>query len=426
MKPMASQTLMISEDLFMIKLVDAEEFSLRDAPNLSGTQIYLDKAKLNDELVSLYFDIDNIYSDIELYKYTQNRLLAESFNYHYKYNTNYRNFANKMRDNFDTSFETKYIPLLPSTLFKRNDLDLVTGDKENIVKLCLSSGTTGSKSVVPRDENTLMNFMSSISVNLLTIFGVNNTGKMKCFILGPNSKMAGDLWFAYVMSGVSLLLRTEYLQNSQDFDMAHTCNRITEAINIGDTVAIIGPPFRLLELSEYIEQKNNTLRLPRDTLIISAGGWKNRENQSIDSEMFRHHINKRLGIEPHSIRDIYNMVEFNTILPECEFHRKHIPPWVEVIIRDPSTNEKLLNGIPGIISILDASAFSYPAFILTEDIGYIEEDVCACGRIGSTLKIVRRMNNIETRGCAIKMASGSGNSEMLKDKYYQSVFRLNQ
>lgn len=382
---------------------------------------------INDKIMQLHLELDDIYSNYEKYKSIKNELIIESFKFHIRNNKHYCEYAKRM--NIDTDmitedFDIDRIPLLPSAFFKRNDLELLSTNEESIIKYCQSSGTSGSLSIIPRDEPTMSNFLGSISSILPTFLGLERTGQQKGFVLGPTTEEAGDLWFSYVISCVSLMMQTECMEKNGVIDMDNTCQSIEEAILSGKSILIIGPPFKILELCEKIAQKSNWPRFPEKSFVISAGGWKNRLRESINDVEFRKIVRERMKIESFSsIRDIYNMVELNTILPECEFHCKHIPPWVEVVIRDPSTNRRLENGQIGIISFLDSSSLSYPGFILSEDIGYVQENECECGRKGQTLKIIRRMNNIESRGCALKMAVGAEKTSTESGRFIQSIYR---
>jgi long-chain-fatty-acid---luciferin-component ligase len=99
------------------------------------------------------------------------------------------------------------------------------------------------------------------------------------------------------------------------------------------------------------------------------------------------------------------MVELNTLLSECECGNKHIPVWLDVFALDMETYEVADNGVLGLLGFLDASARSFPAFIISGDLGYISfDDDCPCGRKGRCVKVVRRINTIDSRGCALKMS----------------------
>ena len=73
-----------------------------------------------------------------------------------------------------------------------------------------------------------------------------------------------------------------------------------------------------------------------------------------------------------------------------------------MIVRDPRTFEKLDDGKEGVITFLDSSSNSYPAFVVTDDIGYVTNG-CDCGLNGQVFHYVRRVETVETKGCAMKL-----------------------
>jgi long-chain-fatty-acid---luciferin-component ligase len=92
------------------------------------------------------------------------------------------------------------------------------------------------------------------------------------------------------------------------------------------------------------------------------------------------------------------------VIFECAHGRKHLPPWLYAAARHPRSLELLGDGEPGILSFLDPSAVSYPAFILSDDFGSVTRAAsCSCGLRTDVLQIERRINRIESRGCALKM-----------------------
>jgi len=380
--------------------------------------------EITQAIMKIQLNLEEFFLDKVQYNQIKEDLVRKSYNYHLDKNFNYKKYAESMlEDVFDLN-DVDEIPLIPSSFFKKPDINLLSTERTNIIKQCQSSGTSGSISMVPRDETTLTNFLGSISSTFPSFFDIERAGNQKGFVLGPSTEEAGDLWFSYVISCISLMMQTECLEKKGILDLNIAKFKIEEAIHDGNSIVLIGPPYRILELANLLTHDQKWPNFPEKSYIISAGGWKNKERESINDAAYRKAVMENFKITDGSaIRDMFNMVELNTVLPECEYHNKHVPPWLEVIIRDPTTNERVKNGETGIISFLDASAMSYPGFILSEDIGYLTEDTCQCGRIGPVLKIVRRMNNIESRGCALKMATDYKTSSKAMPRFHTSIYR---
>jgi len=98
--------------------------------------------------------------------------------------------------------------------------------------------------------------------------------------------------------------------------------------------------------------------------------------------------------------------------------------WVDVVVRDPKTNEALPDGQVGILSLYDGSALSYPCFILSEDYGVAESGRCGCGRHGKRVRVIRRMEGMEARGCALKMAAITDETKSnVSNRFFKSFYR---
>lgn len=384
------------------------------------------KNKIINNLENLQLQLDDTLHDECLFKSIQTEIIRDSFEYHVTTNKEYEDYVNNIQiDNpLNSKFEISKIPLLPSVFFKKRNLKISTAPPKDIVKYCTSSGTLGTKSIVPRDEETLLNFLGSITSTFPIYLGLEREGNHKVFVLGPTTEEAGDLWFSYVLSCMSLNYQTDFMEKNNTYDVNETMIKISDAIKKKNDVIILGAPFRIIELAKTISEAKTKISLGKNSYVISAGGWKKRQNESIDEIEYKEYLKYTFNRENYFfIRDSYNMVELNTVFNECEYGEKHILPWTEVIARDPKSNQPLNDNYTGILSFYDACALSYPGYILSEDFGYTYSGTCKCGRNSKRIKIIRRMNNVENRGCALKMAMGSNQIISKRNKYYTSFFR---
>jgi len=267
--------------------------------------------------------------------------------------------------------------------------------------------------------------LSSIAASFPDLLNIDRAGNYRGVVLGPSTEDAGDLWFAYAMACLTLQVTTTVCERNAEFDIDYTLSQIKHFLAKKHDLMIVGPPFRILDICKKISGMADFPPLSSKSFVISAGGWKNRQNQAIDKVDFMNIVADTLHIEQSQIRDCYNMVELNSILLECEHHQKHIPPWLSVQARDPRTNQVLTEGSSGILAFLDATAVSYPGFILSEDIGTVSNTACQCGRSGQVVAIEKRMSRIEARGCALKMTTGNKNKahQDAKDRFFESFYR---
>ncbi|MBI1925491.1 hypothetical protein HYR99_14715 [Candidatus Poribacteria bacterium] len=333
----------------------------------------------------------------------QNRLIGDSFSHHYMRCAAYRRlceieqFTPKQLRAWSSLAR---IPLVPSSVFKHRLLH--TCPEREIIKVCLSSGTQGSQSRVPRDQITLERFLGTTQT--LVDLMLHPTDEAQVFNLGPDTDEAKDLWFAYVMSLLDLILPTTHYVRDGVFYPTSVVAAL-QALPTDIQPFLVGPPILFCHLLDFMDSRDIRLDLGiRLCHIVTAGGWKRFKNHAIRREALTERLMFRLNLQsPAQVRDAFNMVELNTVLLECEYRRKHIPPWLVVLVREPGTLEPVSEGEVGILSYLDATANSYPGFILSDDFGRVTNSPCPCGRTGGTLEVVRRVNRIEARGCALRM-----------------------
>lgn len=344
------------------------------------------------------FELEDDYREEMQFKY-----IKEAFDYHYNNCKEYKNYCNVMKVGpADIQNPADYckIPLIHSTLFKLTDV--ITCDKSEIARVCQSSGTKGTVSKIYRDQLSIDRFFSSIKIDLTQVLGIE---KAYCINLGPSSEEAGDLWIAYAVGLLHNVYPTQNMVVNGEFSPQKVIDLYQSVRDEYPEVIIIGAPILVLTLIEYMEKNNITFENCENIHFITAGGWKRFTGQSIERDAFIERIQGSFkGTLSARVHDVFNMVELNSVFAECQYHKKHVVPWVRVQILNPEDLSLVKDGEPGLISYLDASAKSYPCFILTDDIGRIDTNgVCECGRRGQTVEIIRRVKSVDSRGCALKI-----------------------
>ncbi len=363
--------------------------------------------KLLNELSKLddwiYQNEDCFLLDYDEIRSKQYEFISNAFKFHYENNEEYKEYSNNLNVNpkdikgFD---DLKKIPLVPSTMFKERDI--LSCKHNEIVKVCESSGTKGSISKVFRDEITLNRFLGNLQCSIDQILNLYDAFVIN---LGPSTEEAGDLWFSYAMNAVDMVFPTENAVVDGVFKPEDVIKFLMDNFFQYENIVVIGSPVMFLELINYMEDSNITIEDAEKIYFVTAGGWKRYSGEKISNEgLFKMIESRFIYAKADHYRDFLNMVELNTILTECEYHVKHIVPWVKIRIIDPVTQKDVQDGEYGLISYLDPSPTSYPGFILTDDIGRIVfNDGCRCGRHGQGLEMLRRVENIESRGCALKI-----------------------
>jgi len=298
------------------------------------------------------------------------------------------------------------VPQIPTLVFKR--IDLASAPDQAFVRSFVSSGTAGTRSRVFRDEVTLERLAGSLRPDL-TIWSdvvlerdLDEGGEV--VHLGPGRAEAGDVWFSYVMGLIELFAPTTNCIREGLLDLDLAADRIRRCIAERRFVCVIGSPPMVLALCRHLQRVFGSVRAGDRALVVTGGGWKRTEATRIDQRSFVQLAMASLGLTRDAqVRDVFNQVELNTALIQCAQGRKHVPPWVEVIVRDPASLAPLPPGQPGLLSFLDASARSFPCFIIGEDLGWVWPDRCGCGRAGQAVAIDRRIEGATHQGCSLKL-----------------------
>jgi long-chain-fatty-acid---luciferin-component ligase len=327
--------------------------------------------------------------------------LADAAEHHLTVNPVYARLAahagfsvERLRDTGDASL----IPVISSGTFKRRSL----GSADNgWTRRCLSSGTNGSHSVIPRDERTLERFVGSVLHGLREFHG--HTSLRRAFVLGPSADEAGDIWFSYVLTLVNLLYDTDFFVVGGELRLEALWRELSE-LPADVEPTIVAPPGLLLDFLSWMQAENRRVDLgSRGAFVVTAGGWKRRQADAVERGDLEALIDARLGIDRAHVRDAFNMVELNTVLFECEAARKHVPPWLLVRARRAADLSVAPAGEVGVLSYLDPTPLSYPGFVLSDDLGSVDDSQCPCGRYGDTVVLSRRLNTIEDRGCGLTL-----------------------
>ncbi len=292
------------------------------------------------------------------------------------------------------------VPVLPSALFKREGVSLHTlGDDNEDILPTTSSGTRGSISIVPRNSETLMRFFASIASACHELIGLDSFS-LPLLNVGTPLEESEHLWAAYAVAGAAVFFAsTDYVINDQ---LLVDQLRTDLASLRGERCAIIGPPATVLLAAE----RCGGVQLGSRATVVTVGGWKRSEGDAIDRPSFVRTVAGAFGIDQSRVRDAFSMVELNTAIFECEYGAKHIPPSLFAHARAARDLQACGDGESGILTYLDPTATSFPDFVLSDDFGTVARSItCPCGRRTDVLRLERRINRIESRGCALKMAA---------------------
>ncbi|MEV1330430.1 hypothetical protein AB0J20_12740 [Micromonospora costi] len=332
-------------------------------------------------------------------------VLADAFRYHFDRNEFFRaqcDAEGTTPDHVARRADLPRIPLLPVSMFKRPDAHvLLTAPLTDIELEIRSTGTGGVPSVARRDTTTVTRAVTGIFGSYREFFALSKGAGL---FLCPSTAETPEMGMVKVFNLLNGVFDDHvYLVKDYAFDPEEAL----EYLRRWDgemTRHVVGPPFLINRLLRYLELEDVEVKLDPESMVITLGGWKRYTGESISREEFDGKIERYLGVAADRIRDMYGMIESNMLAVECEHHRKHVPPWCYVSIRDVTdASVELPAGQTGGIAILDALNTAYPGFLLSDDVGEVDESGCPCGRTGQTVTFRRRRQGAELGCCAVSI-----------------------
>ena len=259
-------------------------------------------------------------------------------------------------------------------MFKEQAISSVAGEA---VAESAGVGTQGVISRVRRDNTSLERFVGSIRLSAEQLLDLRVRAHV--FNLGPDTDDAGDIWFPYVMSLISLLRPATHYVVDGIFDPRKVVD--TDGVGRRDSADHRRSADLRRYLLRYLSEQGITMNLgARRGLLVTGGGWKTHSDEEIDSGDFRAWCAGQLGLDAACVRDAYNMVELNTVVFECEAAHKHIPPWLIVEALDSEAQQPVSTGEMGVLAYWDALPTGYPGFVISDDFGVVDHGRCECGR----------------------------------------------
>lgn len=340
-----------------------------------------------------------------LKKNEKNLLLTSIFskitNFHYQNCAEYKNIIDfyNIKPPFVFS-KMEEIPFLPIRMLK--EFELLSVERDQIVKVLTSSGTSGQK--------TSRIFLDAYTAKLqqkvlLKIVGDLIGPKRLPMIIVDSSEVlknkehlsargAGILGFSLFASE-----KIYALDKEMKIDVDLVLNFIEK--NKNQPILLFGFTYivwlhfyqELLKLPQKIDLSGATL--------IHGGGWKKLINSSVTPKAFKAALFESCGMR--RVYDYYGMAEqTGSIYTECDQGHLHTSIFSDVIIRNPIDFSVCNNNQEGLVQVLSIIPNSYPGHsLLTEDMGVLlGEDDCLCGKKGKYFKILGRMQNAEIRGCS--------------------------
>jgi len=312
----------------------------------------------------------------------------------------YQNLLKNFGFSLNKYHKPEEYPFIPVRLFK--DYELLSVNKNEIVKTLTSSGTTGQNvSKIFLDKTTSLNQTKALVKITSEFFGKK---RLPMLIIDSRKTVKDRRLFSARGAGIlgfSMLgyNQTYALDENMEIDIetikAFLDKHKDENIFLFGFTYIIWLHFykKLLKLKEKIDLSKG--------ILLHGGGFKKLQDEAIDNETYKRELNNVCNIK--RVYNYYGMAEqTGSIFMECECGRLHASNFSDIFIRNPKDFSLCKKGEKGLIQLVSILPESYPGHsLLTEDIGEITgEDDCPCKRHGKTFKIYGRIKKAEIRGCS--------------------------
>lgn len=334
----------------------------------------------------------------ELEENSLKEAILELFRMSFEKCPEYRNYCESHGiEDPDSVEDVLQVPLLPGDIFKRKIVSNVSD--EQIEKICMSSGTTGEKSKIPRDERTLENSRKAFVHAFTNVSGVKKGGSIGLFMpVVPDPENKEVTWMLEILPPVSRRIAQElhsFVGKEGPKPPAET-KEIIAGMESAPRNLLSTPPV----IYDFCQSLDEKLPLDSESIVLTGGGWKTKKE--IGRDEFNQTCADTFGISKDQVRDTLALTELSSCFNECEYQRKHIPPWLKVTVRDVNDPDtEVEDGKEGILGFMEPISLSYPALFLTKDLGVVHKEPCPCGRKGKTMEFRGRAQGAEARGCAL-------------------------
>ena len=320
-------------------------------------------------------------------------------------------------DQLRTMDDLAKIPVIPTLFFKRKAL--FSMPQWRMAMKVTSSGTSGKYSQIGFDWGSIL-AEAPMVVRLGFYHHLVSPVPAHCVILGYKPDRTNHTGVTRTMFGLTHfsppLSRTYALNMVKgtyvpDLDgVARTIKRLERS---PFPTRVIGFPSYLWFGLKRMEELGLRVRLPKDSRIILAGGWKQHAAQEVDKNTLYALVEKVLGIPRENINELFGAVEHPIFYNVCQNHRFHIPIYGRVIIRDPDTLAPLPMGQVGLINLISPLMTATPTLsVMTDDLGYLTPGSdCGCGIQSPCLTILGRVGMTDIQTCAAGAAELLGKGE---------------
>lgn len=349
------------------------------------------------------------------------RAVRDNCAYHIRHCPEYRTVCRAegfSPDQVKTIDDLAKLPLLPTLFFKRHHVSSMPQWRMGMK--VTSSGTSGSFSRVGFDWGCIFAEIPMV-LRLGFYHRLVSPVPARYVILGYKPGKQDKMGVARTMFGlthfappVGRFYALRWKDGGYVPDLDGAVKTLARWARLPLPVRIVAFPSYLWFGMERLEELGLSVKLPKGSKILLAGGWKQHYAQEVDKNTLYALAKRVLGVEEDNIHEFFGAVEHPVFFNSCKKHHFHIPVYSRVIIRDVRTLKPLPVGEVGLVNLITPPINATPVTsVMTDDLGYLTPgEECGCGLKAPYLTILGRagLNDITT--CAAGAAELLGRGEM--------------
>ncbi len=337
------------------------------------------------------------------------KAMKENCEFHYKNCPEYKKIldgAGFSPDDLKEYKDIERLPFIPTLFFKKNRLYSMSERKMFIH--ATSSGTSGTFSDIGFELSGLLCGLDMV-ITIAKRWKLLSPVPCNYIVLGYRPHRSNKTAVAKTAYGYTLfapaLSRTfalKYKDGKYSPDLDGIIDAIVKHSKSRFPLRFIGFPSYTYFVMKLMEERGISVQLPKRSLIMLGGGWKQFYKEQADKDEFYALAKKVLGLDEENIIEAFGAAEHPILYCDCEKHHFHVPVYSRVIIRDVHTLEPVPNGQIGLVNLITPMVKATPILsIMTDDLGILHDgSECGCGIESPYLEIIGRVGLRDIKTCA--------------------------
>jgi hypothetical protein len=301
------------------------------------------------------------------------------YQYQYRHNGLYAQYANAVGRNPDTVKKLTDIPFLPISLFKSHRIATGSFIETTIFE---SSGTTGSINSKHYIRDTDI-YRQSFTTGFHQFYGKPYD---YCIIALLPSYLERQHSSLVVMADALIKQSKHPNSGFYLYEYEKLFSLLTTLEASGQKCILLGVTFALLDFAEKY-----TLPL-RNTIIIETGGMKGRREEWTRQQVHEFLKNRFQLTHIHSE---YGMTELLSQAYSTGDGVFECPAWMKIMVREEDDPLLVKTYGSGVINVIDLANIHSCSFIATDDAGKLYPD--------GSFEVLGRIDNSDIRGCSLMM-----------------------